>query len=85
MSVLVVVGAQWGDEGKGGVVDHLATQAQVVARYQGGTNTGHTVLSMTWESFVCTSNRGYFLSKHHVCDRLGSGDRSVSFWNKLTN
>src|SRR5579883_646671 len=45
MAVLVVVGAQWGDEGKGGVVDHLATQAQVVARYQGGTNTGHTVVN----------------------------------------
>ncbi|HUX85891.1 MAG TPA: adenylosuccinate synthase [Chloroflexota bacterium] len=45
MSVLVVVGAQWGDEGKGGVVDHLATQAQVVARFQGGTNTGHTVVN----------------------------------------
>jgi adenylosuccinate synthase len=45
MSVLVIVGAQWGDEGKGGVVDHLAAQAQVVARYQGGTNTGHTVVN----------------------------------------
>ncbi|MGH2460180.1 MAG: adenylosuccinate synthase [Chloroflexota bacterium] len=45
MSVLVIVGAQWGDEGKGGVVDHLAGQARVVARYQGGTNTGHTVVN----------------------------------------
>lgn len=45
MSVLVIVGAQWGDEGKGGVVDHLASQAKVVARYQGGTNTGHTVVN----------------------------------------
>jgi adenylosuccinate synthase len=45
MSVLVIVGAQWGDEGKGGVVDHLASQARVVARYQGGTNTGHTVVN----------------------------------------
>src|SRR5579863_1003708 len=45
MPVLVVVGAQWGDEGKGGIVDHLAAQAQVVARYQGGTNAGHTVVN----------------------------------------
>src|SRR5579883_2717986 len=45
MSVLVIVGAQWGDEGKGGVVDHLAAQARIVARYQGGTNTGHTVVN----------------------------------------
>lgn len=45
MAVLVVVGAQWGDEGKGGIVDHLASQAQVVARYQGGSNAGHTVVN----------------------------------------
>jgi adenylosuccinate synthase len=45
MPVLVVVGAQWGDEGKGGIIDHLAAQAQVVARYQGGTNAGHTVVN----------------------------------------
>jgi len=40
---LVVVGAQWGDEGKGKVVDALAEHAEVVARYQGGANAGHTV------------------------------------------
>jgi adenylosuccinate synthase len=45
MPVLVVVGAQWGDEGKGGIVDHLAAQSTVVARYQGGTNAGHTVVN----------------------------------------
>jgi adenylosuccinate synthase len=45
MPVLVVVGAQWGDEGKGGIVDHLAAQSAVVARYQGGTNAGHTVVN----------------------------------------
>lgn len=40
---LVVVGAQWGDEGKGKIVDMLAEEAGVVARYQGGANAGHTV------------------------------------------
>src|SRR5579859_5190150 len=45
MPVLVIVGAQWGDEGKGGIVDNLAAQADVVARYQGGTNAGHTVIN----------------------------------------
>ncbi|HWO88133.1 MAG TPA: adenylosuccinate synthase [Gemmatimonadales bacterium] len=40
---LVVVGAQWGDEGKGKVVDALAEHADVVVRYQGGANAGHTV------------------------------------------
>jgi adenylosuccinate synthase len=41
---IVVVGAQWGDEGKGKLVDVLAEQAQVVVRYQGGANAGHTVV-----------------------------------------
>ena len=40
---LVVVGAQWGDEGKGKITDVLAEQASIVARYQGGANAGHTV------------------------------------------
>ncbi len=43
MPVLVVVGAQWGDEGKGKVTDLLCEQAEVVVRYQGGNNAGHTV------------------------------------------
>ncbi|MCA9693747.1 MAG: adenylosuccinate synthase [Myxococcales bacterium] len=44
MSTLVVVGAQWGDEGKGKVVDVLASQAAVVARFAGGNNAGHTLV-----------------------------------------
>ncbi|NLE10471.1 MAG: adenylosuccinate synthase [Actinobacteria bacterium] len=43
MPVLVVVGAQWGDEGKGKVTDLLCEQAHIVVRYQGGNNAGHTV------------------------------------------
>ncbi|MGM0651236.1 MAG: adenylosuccinate synthase [Bacillota bacterium] len=41
---LVVVGAQWGDEGKGKVIDYLAAKADLVARFQGGNNAGHTVV-----------------------------------------
>lgn len=44
VSITVVVGLQWGDEGKGKVTDLLATQADVVVRYQGGNNAGHTVV-----------------------------------------
>jgi adenylosuccinate synthase len=43
-SCLVVVGAQWGDEGKGKLVDVLAERADLVVRYQGGANAGHTVV-----------------------------------------
>jgi len=41
--VTIVVGAQWGDEGKGKIVDHLAERANMVVRFQGGNNAGHTV------------------------------------------
>jgi adenylosuccinate synthase len=45
MSVTAVVGAQWGDEGKGRVVDYLAEDADLVIRYGGGNNAGHTVVN----------------------------------------
>src|SRR5690242_9599242 len=44
MPCTVVVGAQWGDEGKGEIVDALSEAADVVARYQGGPNAGHSVI-----------------------------------------
>lgn len=45
MSVTAVVGTQWGDEGKGRIVDFLAQTADVVIRFQGGNNAGHTVIN----------------------------------------
>ncbi|MCD5390713.1 adenylosuccinate synthase [candidate division NPL-UPA2 bacterium] len=44
MSNLVVVGTQWGDEGKGKIIDILAEKADIIARFQGGANAGHTVV-----------------------------------------
>jgi adenylosuccinate synthase len=44
MSVSIIVGAQWGDEGKGKIVDLLSREADIVARYQGGANAGHTLV-----------------------------------------
>src|SRR4030095_6735296 len=44
MSVVIVVGAQWGDEGKGKVVDIFAERAEAVVRYGGGANAGHTLV-----------------------------------------
>ncbi|MCL2038815.1 MAG: adenylosuccinate synthase [Bacteroidetes bacterium] len=44
MSVSIIVGAQWGDEGKGKIVDYLSEKADIVARYQGGANAGHTLV-----------------------------------------
>lgn len=44
MSVSIVVGSQWGDEGKGKIVDLISLDADIVARYQGGANAGHTIV-----------------------------------------
>lgn len=51
MSNIVIVGAQWGDEGKGKVIDIFAAKADYVVRYQGGNNAGHTVV-IDDESFI---------------------------------
>ena len=45
MPATVIVGAQWGDEGKGKIVDLLARHSDVVCRYQGGPNAGHTIIA----------------------------------------
>ena len=45
MPATVVVGAQWGDEGKGKIVDLLAQHVDIVCRYQGGPNAGHTIIA----------------------------------------
>ena len=51
MSINIVVGGQWGDEGKGKIVDLLSADCDVVARYQGGANAGHTVI-VNGEQFI---------------------------------
>lgn len=49
MSTIIVVGTQWGDEGKGKVIDILSERAEVIARFQGGDNAGHTVVTKDGE------------------------------------
>ena len=53
MPGIVIVGAQWGDEGKGKITDLLAEQADAVVRFQGGNNAGHTIVREGW-SGSCT-------------------------------
>ena len=45
MPAYAVIGAQWGDEGKGKIIDFLAENAAIIARYSGGNNAGHTVIN----------------------------------------
>jgi len=71
MSVTLVVGAQWGDEGKGKIVDRLSEKMDVVARYQGGPNAGHTVVIGTEEIILHQIPSG-ILRPHTVCI-IGNG------------
>ncbi|MGD0338566.1 MAG: adenylosuccinate synthase [Bacteroidota bacterium] len=71
MPVTIIVGAQWGDEGKGKVIDLLSEDTDIVARYQGGANAGHT---------VCIDDRNYVLHlipsgifHDHVSCVIGNG------------
>ena len=48
MKNIVVVGSQWGDEGKGKIVDWLSSKADYVARFQGGNNAGHTIKAVSY-------------------------------------
>jgi adenylosuccinate synthase len=48
MPVVAIIGAQWGDEGKGKVVDMLAEKSSMVVRFAGGDNAGHTVIITAW-------------------------------------
>lgn len=66
MSVRVVLGAQWGDEGKGKIVDLLSDKADYVVRYQGGANAGHT-LKMDKQTFVLHLVPSGIFHPHTTC------------------
>ena len=66
MPVQIIVGAQWGDEGKGKIVDHLSENVDIVARYQGGANAGHTVV-------IPTITPNGITSKEYVLHLIPSG------------
>ena len=57
MAGIVIIGAQWGDEGKGKITDLLAERVQLVIRYQGGNNAGHTIVrgDETWKFHLIPS------------------------------
>ena len=71
MPVIAVVGAQWGDEGKGKVVDLLAERAKIVVRFSGGDNAGHTVVNPYGEFKLHLVPSGIFSSR--VVCIIGNG------------
>jgi len=71
MASVVVVGAQWGDEGKGKVVDLYAEEADVIARFQGGNNAGHTIVVKGEKTILHLIPSG-ILHDHKICI-IGNG------------
>jgi len=71
MSVKIIVGAQWGDEGKGKIVDLLSEQVDIVARYQGGANAGHTIV-IDGEQYILHLVPSGILHENTICV-IGNG------------
>ncbi|MDI6777278.1 MAG: adenylosuccinate synthase [Syntrophales bacterium] len=71
MASIVVVGTQWGDEGKGKVVDLYAEEADVIARFQGGNNAGHTIVAKGEKTILHLIPSG-ILHEHKICI-IGNG------------
>ncbi len=83
MSIAVVVGSQWGDEGKGKIVDLLSERYDIVVRYQGGANAGHTVQvgdkqfilhlipsGILWENVQCVIGNGVVIDPKALLDEI---------------
>src|ERR1043165_7611484 len=90
MANVVVVGSQWGDEGKGKIVDWLSEQADVVVRFQGGHNAGHTLVieGITYKLALLPSGvvrpgklsvigNGAVVDPHHLVHEMG---RPLKAW-----
>ena len=71
MTVTAVIGSQWGDEGKGKVVDYLSEHTDYVARFNGGNNAGHTVINKFGTFKIHLVPSGIFA--HHTVGLIGSG------------
>ena len=69
--VRAIVGANWGDEGKGKITDMLAEQSDIVIRFQGGANAGHTIINSYGRFALHTLPSGAFYS--HITNIIGNG------------
>ena len=73
MSVTAVVGANWGDEGKGKLCDYLAESSDLVIRFQGGRNAGHTIINRYGKFALHLVPCGVFYTPHHQPARTRRG------------
>ena len=71
MAANIVIGTQWGDEGKGKITDMMAQEADIVVRFQGGANAGHTIVNGYGKFALHTLPSGVFYS--HITSVIGNG------------
>ena len=69
--VKAVVGANWGDEGKGKITDTLAKESDIIVRFQGGANAGHTIVNNYGKFALHTLPSGVFYN--HTTSIIGNG------------
>ena len=81
MSTCAIVGVNWGDEGKERMVDLLAQDYDIVVRYQGGNNAGHTVINDYGKFALNLIPSGIF--RREVINILGSGDITMKIKNNV--
>ena len=84
--VKAIVGANWGDEGKGKITDLLAESSDVVVRFQGGANAGHTIINDYGRFALHILPSGTFYP--HVTNVIGNGvalDPATLQWKKAAN
>src|SRR5437667_12848936 len=85
MPSIVIVGAQWGDEGKGKITDLLAEKADVVVRFQGGNNAGHTIVrgdetyklhlmpsGILYPNTLCVIGNGVVIDPKVIVEEIGN-------------
>lgn len=85
MPAIVIVGAQWGDEGKGKITDYLARGADMVVRYQGGNNAGHTIVvngvthkfhlvpsGMLYDDKICVLGNGVVVDPEKLIEEINA-------------
>ena len=97
MTVCAVLGAQWGDEGKGKIIDFLAKDAEVVARFSGGNNAGHTVINKNgefklhlipagvfWPNAICVIGNGVVVNPDAILEEItGLKNRGIDISKRL--
>ncbi len=78
MPGIILLGTQWGDEGKGRITDLLASNMEMVVRFQGGNNAGHTVITEGVEFKLHHIPSGISVSRYHLHNRKWSCCKSRS-------